>query len=78
MRESIKEKIISEVELLASKKVENDDFEIFSQGYLDSLNVLHIIMFMESEFKIQINPYDITIDALSSINKITDFVLSKQ
>jgi len=78
MRESIKEKIISEVELLASKKVENDDFEIFSQGYLDSLNVLHIIIFMESEFKIQINPYDISIDALSSINKIVDFILSKQ
>lgn len=78
MRETVKEKIIHEVELLASKKIENDDFEIFSNGYLDSLNVLHIIMFMESEFKIQINPYDISIDALSSINKITDFILSKQ
>jgi acyl carrier protein len=78
MRENIKEKIINEVELLASKKIESDDFEIFSNGYLDSLNVLHIIIFMESEFKIQINPYDISIDALSSINKITDFVLSKQ
>ncbi len=78
MRNTIKEKIINEVELLASKKIESDDFEIFSNGYLDSLNVLHIIIFMESEFNIQINPYDISIDALSSINKITDFVLSKQ
>ena len=78
MREIIKEKITNEVELLASQKVENADFEIFSNGYLDSLNVLHIIIFMESEFKIQINPYDISIDALSSVNKITDFILSKQ
>jgi len=78
MREKIKEKITNEVELLASKKVESSDFEIFSNGYLDSLNVLHIIIFMESEFKIQINPYDISIDALSSVNKITDFILSKQ
>jgi len=78
MREIIKEKITNEVELLASQKVESADFEIFSNGYLDSLNVLHIIIFMESEFKIQINPYDISIDALSSVNKITDFILSKQ
>ena len=78
MRKTIKEKITNEVELLASKKVDSDDFEIFSNGYLDSLNVLHIIIFMESEFKIKINPYDISIDALSSVNKITDFILSKQ
>ena len=77
MREEIRKKVLNEVESLASKKVIDDDFDIFSNGYLDSLNVLHIIVFIESEFNTKINPYDLSIDVLSSINKIVDFIDNK-
>jgi len=73
----IKNKIIEQVELLSAKNIPNDDFDIFSSGYLDSLNVLHIIMFIESEFNIKVNPYDLSLDVLNSINKIVYFVQSK-
>lgn len=66
-----------EIELLASKEVPDNDFEIFTKGYLDSLNVLHIILMMENRFNIQVNPYDLHIDLLSSVNKIVLFIESK-
>ncbi len=77
MNKNIREKVVNEIELLSSKKIADDDFEIFSDGCLDSLNVLHIIFFIESEFDIQVNTYDVTIDALSSVNKIVDFICSR-
>jgi acyl carrier protein len=77
MRTEITNKIIQEIELLSSQKIPNPDFNIFSQGFLDSLNVLHIIVFIETEFCIQVDPYDISIDVLSSVNKIVDFIESK-
>ncbi len=47
MNKNIREKVVNEIELLSSKKIADDDFEIFSDGCLDSLNVLHIIIFIE-------------------------------
>ena len=75
--EQIESKIIKEVEMLASKKIIDKNMEIFKNGYLDSLNVLHIILFLESEFNIKIDMYDISIDELGTINKIILFVERK-
>ena len=73
----IERKIIEQVEVLSAQKVPDNDFNIFSKGFLDSLNILHIILCMESEFSIQVNPYDLTIDTLNSINKIVFFIEEK-
>ena len=75
--EEIKSKVRNEIENLAAKQVPNDDFNIFGEGFLDSLNVLHIILFMETEFGMKINPYDLHIDVLNSVNKIVSFIESK-
>jgi len=64
-----------EIETLSNKELPSSDFEIFQTRYLDSLNVLHIIIFIESEFKISINPYDVNIEMLSTVDKITDYIL---
>ena len=76
-RDQIEQKIKNEIELIAGKEVTDNDMEIFKDGFLDSLNVMHIIVFMETEFKLSINPFDLTIDMLSSVNKIVDFVMKK-
>ena len=76
-KDYIEQKIIEQVELLSSKKVPDNDYDIFTKGFLDSLNVLHIIMFIESEFQIQVNPYDLSLDVLNSINKIVNFIQTK-
>jgi len=76
-KSDIEQKIIEQVELLSNQKVPDNDYDIFTKGFLDSLNVLHIIMFIETEFQIQVNPYDLSLDVLNSINKIVAFVQTK-
>ena len=73
----IQAKVIHEVELLASKSIEDPGDEIFKSGFLDSMNVLHIISFLEEEFKISIDPFDISLETLDSVTKIVQFVEKK-
>lgn len=77
MRCEIEKQVVLELEKLCGKKIEDYDLEIFKSGILDSLNSLHIILFMEKTYKININPFDISIDALGSVNKICNFIESK-
>lgn len=73
-REEILRKVKAEVEALAAVTVDDPDALIFKSGILDSLNVLNIITFIENEFKIQINPFDVNLDILGSIQLISDYV----
>ena len=75
--EKILEKVKEQVNALASGPIDDPDMEIFKSGFLDSLNVIHIISFIEAEFGIRINPFDITLDTLGSLNKICDYIKNK-
>ncbi len=76
-KENIKHLIRKEVETLAGRAVEGDDEEFFKNGILDSLNILHIIIFIESKFKISIDPFSINLDSLGTINRVADYIESK-
>jgi acyl carrier protein len=76
-REEIFSKVKSEVEALASCAIQNPDDEIFKSGILDSLNILNIILFMETEFSLKIRAFDVNLNTLGSLNKICDFIHSK-
>lgn len=76
-KDDILEKIKGEIEALASKTVESPDEEIFKSGFLDSLNVLNIIVFIEETFDIKINTFEVTLDTLGTLNRITDYVHGK-
>lgn len=76
-RESILQKIKSEIEALASDELKDKDEEIFKTDFLDSLNVINIITFIEGEFGLSVDTFDLTIDSLGTLNKITDYVVSK-
>jgi acyl carrier protein len=77
-RDQIYKLLKKEIELLSNKEIPSGDTEIFKSGILDSLNVLHIITLLEHEFVLQIDPFDLTLDTLGSLNKITEFVCEKQ
>ena len=76
-RESIFTKVKIEVEALAAEQAVDPDALIFESGILDSLNVLNIIIFIESAFNIKINPFDVNLNILGSINRICDYIDKK-
>lgn len=76
-RNKIIEELAKEIETLAGKKPESFDEEIFKTGFLDSINVLQIILFMESQFSIEIDTFDLTLDTLGTINRMADYLESK-
>lgn len=71
-------KVRSEIEALAACEISDPDAEIFKLGLLDSLNILNIIIFIENEFSLKINPFDINLDTLGSITRICDFIETKR
>lgn len=71
-------KVRSEIEALAACKISDPDAEIFKLGLLDSLNILNIIIFIENEFSLKINPFDINLDTLGSITRICNFIETKR
>jgi acyl carrier protein len=68
----------NEIEALAACEIKDPDAEIFKSGILDSLNILNIIIFIENEFSLKINPFDINLDTLGSIARICEFIQSKR
>ena len=75
---NIKQKIIDEIELLANAKVKDNDEIIFGkEKLLDSINVLHILLFIELNFGIKIDTKELTIENFNTINKIVNYVEDK-
>lgn len=57
--------------------IENDfDFDLYNEGYIDSLDGMSIISDLENEFNININQHDeYSITRECSINKIYNIIL---
>ena len=52
--------------------------ELIDSGILDSLATLKLVSFIEDEYDIVLEPHQIEPQNLSSINAISDLVLSKR
>lgn len=71
----VKDQIVSEIELLAKSKVGSDDEIIFGKGrLLDSLNVLHILLFIELNYGLKIDTKELSIDNFNTVSKIVSYV----
>ena len=77
-KEVVLQKVKNELEAMASCKIGDPDAQIFTSGILDSLNILNILSFIESEFQLQVNPFDINLDTMGTINKICDYIINKK
>jgi len=72
---NIKKQIVDEIELLAKAKVKDNNEIIFGkEKLLDSLNVLHVLLFIEINFGIKVNTQELTIENFNTINKIVNYI----
>ncbi|MEM8534766.1 MAG: acyl carrier protein [Chloroflexota bacterium] len=55
-----------------------DDDNIFSKGYVNSLFAMQLVMFVETEFSFTVDDEDLDIANFQSINAITELVQRKQ
>jgi acyl carrier protein len=76
-RERILAKVKNELEVLGSREIQDANEEIFRTGLLDSLNILNLITFIETEFNLRLDPFDVSLDSLGTLNKICDYILRK-
>lgn len=73
----IKEYILENFLYSASndKLADNDSF--LEQGIVDSTGILELVAFIEETFPIKLSDEDLVPENLDSINKISNFILSK-
>ena len=53
------------------------DTPLFSSGMIDSASMVDLIIFLESEGHVKLEPDDITLDHLDSIGRILNFVAGR-
>lgn len=51
---------------------DNDSF--LETGIIDSLGVIDLMLFVESEYGIKVNPRDVTPENFDSLDRLVDFV----
>ncbi|MFD3268957.1 acyl carrier protein [Paenibacillus dendritiformis] len=54
-----------------------DDEDIFSLGFVNSLFAMQLVMFLEKEFHIRVDNKDLDINNFRSINKIVELIERK-
>jgi len=55
-----------------------DDTRLFSDGVLDSFSMVDLIAFIEKEAEVKMNPGDVRLDNLDSVDRILNYVDSSK
>jgi acyl carrier protein len=55
----------------------SDQSPLFSTGLVDSFGMVELITFLEAEAGIRVNPMDVTMENIDSIERILGFVREK-
>ena len=64
-------------ELIVSSSDITDDQELLMSGLIDSLNVMRLVGFLETEFATPIPPEDVIVQNFASISQISDYIQSR-
>jgi acyl carrier protein len=68
-----------EDDLLMGQGVDFDsDDALLEEGIIDSLGLLEVVTFIETEFDITVDDAEVTLDNFGSVNAIAAFVKSSQ
>ncbi len=51
-----------------------DNRSLFSGGVLDSMDIIGLLSFIEKEFNVRFNPFDVSIESLDSIELIVSTI----
>ena len=54
-----------------------DDDDIFSLGFVNSLFAMQLVLFVEKEFQVKVQDDDLLIDNFRSVNAVVDLVKRK-
>jgi len=75
----IKERVRSYIfeKVHAEKDKVKDDSMIFTEGFIDSMGFMDLVVFLEQEFSIRTGDADLLEENFESINAISDFVIRK-
>lgn len=77
LNERIKQLLVDALELNCSAEQITDDQPLFGRGLeLDSLDALELVVSIEEAFEVTISDDDVS--ALSTVNKIADYILACQ
>lgn len=55
-----------------------EDTQLIDDNVLDSLGIFVMISFLETEFEVEVEPDEVTLDNFGSIRAISNFVREKQ
>jgi D-alanine--poly(phosphoribitol) ligase subunit 2 len=55
-----------------------EDTALFSDGTIDSVGMIELIAFLESEAGIEVGQADVTLENFDTVTRIVDFVRSRQ
>ena len=55
-----------------------DDDDIFSLGFVNSLFAMQLVMFVEKEFQLKVHDDDLLIDNFRTVNAVVDLVQRKR
>jgi acyl carrier protein len=61
---------------IQAQDIQNDQ-DIFAAGFVNSLFAMQLVMFVEKEFNIQIQNYDLSLDNFRSVDAIANLVNRK-
>ncbi len=78
---SIKEVLrqhIAETILFSKEYPYADSDSFLENGVIDSMNVIELVLFLEQQFGIQVADHEIVPDYFDSIEKLANFVQTKQ
>jgi len=75
----IKERVRSYIfeKVHTEKDKVKDDSMIFTEGFIDSMGFMDLVVFLEQEFSIRTGDADLLEENFESINAISDFVIRK-
>jgi acyl carrier protein len=74
---SVREFILKQFPAARSRGVGVDD-SLLTQGIIDSLGVLEVVTFIESEFQLTVSDDEMLSDHFESISRIADLVCGKR
>lgn len=77
IKDVIRQYIINKAEILSNDNDFSDDINLYKYGYLDSVDSMTVIYFLEEKFNIKITKEDILLNNMQSINDITKLVVEK-
>ncbi|WP_010520503.1 acyl carrier protein [Aquimarina agarivorans] len=72
--DKIKEKIRERIKPILQGNEIDDDENFFELGLVHSLFAMQIILFIEKEYKIELDPDEVSLENLSSIDAIAEII----